>query len=754
MNINIDLLLEDWAYRCKSGYPTKTNPLDISVLKEVLFEHGATADEILEYVKLLSEKPTAKKPPIKQGNSPAAEARKKGLEHYGKGTYGPPKKSEDDETPPTHETVDGKLVPIKKKDSSDTNQDSDSQDVAKNLGGKKTMQVGPEIEAEKKAEKEKSNKQSIKPTPTKLGDVEEENINYVTKALPAKFKPTILKIKNNVNIILSKTSSKEEKLVALQDLLDKSLISINTPGGGNLKLLVNYKNIIGKTGDTGKEQRLKYILMSSKGGSKLNAKTAANAVFAFAKENNIEIPVYGQKAGSAPQMAKSAAIFKKLAIKSAETHDREPDYKVKTQPLPNGHGFSIGSSKFKPLPLINSKTKKTLLEVQTLIVEQYKKDGLDAKQAEKKVKLVEKSVKKYNTSIKAFELAFKEGSFVALYNDSGKIIDQSTPKGRAEAKKAVINIMAEQITPFSKEISDRYKELVGKVDSLSPEEFLKETKQIELESYNNSVTRPAASSLAESITGLIKLNEGSQVYFPFMANFKLADLLALREVTDLNDIKDPSKLAKSAQMLFTSLEKTSIKFGLGGASAAQSKIENSEFNNVDVGPELVELTSKAHKNIFKNYSTTACKQYQTQAHKLIEKYNLKDINLKELDKRIERTITTQMPQFFAKKGAPEQTKAEINTFKERIKTYMLLEQVIEKTHNKFIESQNYGNVSHYITEQDGKAVNIEYKESNGITTLCLMKMKGLFKDGEPSNFASNLINTPVDEVRKKQTEIK
>jgi len=38
--VNIDALLNEWAYRCKKGYPDMDSPSDLRVLNTILHEQG------------------------------------------------------------------------------------------------------------------------------------------------------------------------------------------------------------------------------------------------------------------------------------------------------------------------------------------------------------------------------------------------------------------------------------------------------------------------------------------------------------------------------------------------------------------------------------------------------------------------------------------------------------------------------------------------------------------------------------------
>ena len=48
--VNIDALLNEWAYRCEKGYPDMDSPSDLRVLNTILKEQGISLPEFQEQV--------------------------------------------------------------------------------------------------------------------------------------------------------------------------------------------------------------------------------------------------------------------------------------------------------------------------------------------------------------------------------------------------------------------------------------------------------------------------------------------------------------------------------------------------------------------------------------------------------------------------------------------------------------------------------------------------------------------------------
>jgi len=59
--VNIDALLNEWAYRCEKGYPDMDSPSDLRILKSVLKEQGITLPEFQEQVIVEQEEGPSKK---------------------------------------------------------------------------------------------------------------------------------------------------------------------------------------------------------------------------------------------------------------------------------------------------------------------------------------------------------------------------------------------------------------------------------------------------------------------------------------------------------------------------------------------------------------------------------------------------------------------------------------------------------------------------------------------------------------------
>ena len=58
--VNIDNLVNEWAYRCKKGYPDMDSPSDLRVLKSILKEQGISLSQFQEQEEKEEEGPSKK----------------------------------------------------------------------------------------------------------------------------------------------------------------------------------------------------------------------------------------------------------------------------------------------------------------------------------------------------------------------------------------------------------------------------------------------------------------------------------------------------------------------------------------------------------------------------------------------------------------------------------------------------------------------------------------------------------------------
>lgn len=147
------------------------------------------------------------------------------------------------------------------------------------------------------------------------------------------------------------------------------------------------------------------------------------------------------------------------------------------------------------------------------------------------------------------------------------------------------------------------RELMEDIKALSsiedPKEFEAASIKV-IEKMNNiDSVRKGSSDLAESMVYLTMLKKGQPVYLPASANFKVSDIVAFPDLSDLdpNDADYADKLASNMKYV-VNLETqggVSIKKDGGAASAARAKLENTMFKNKETQGKLVELVDNYEK---------------------------------------------------------------------------------------------------------------------------------------------------------------
>jgi len=177
-----------------------------------------------------------------------------------------------------------------------------------------------------------------------------------------------------------------------------------------------------------------------------------------------------------------------------------------------------------------------------------------------------------------------------------------------EGRKQVVEEYPQKIAKvFAEKLGDNptkaEKELMEDIKALSsiedPKEFEKASIKI-IEKMNNiDSIRKGSSDLAESMVYMTMLKKGYPVYLPASANFKVSDIVAFPDLSDLdpNDKDYTNKLASNMKYV-VNLETqggVSIKKDGGAASAARAKLENTMFKNKETQGKLVELVDNYEK---------------------------------------------------------------------------------------------------------------------------------------------------------------
>lgn len=112
--------------------------------------------------------------------------------------------------------------------------------------------------------------------------------------------------------------------------------------------------------------------------------------------------------------------------------------------------------------------------------------------------------------------------------------------------------------------------------------------------------------LAETLSYMRHLNRGSVAYLPSAGNFPLGDVLTFPDTENQPDFENdsPEDIASKMKAIFISVDNRSIKKGEGGASSTHTKVELTEFVDMDkipakeVAKDQAWLSDKGYDQIF------------------------------------------------------------------------------------------------------------------------------------------------------------
>jgi hypothetical protein len=544
-----------------------------------------------------------------------------------------------------------------------------------------------------------------------------------TKIKP-KNKELYSKLKSNIDIISNPKSSDDAKAKAVDTLIKHDLIRANSEGGGANKVYLNV-NALGL--DKNHEKLLS-------GGKAINPKAnhIVNSIINTADASGLEIPGrrgVGKKTHTPAKIAERAA--KRLgppATASKEISITKKEGSVK-----------IGDTEYKSVKEPDEATKKKILA-------SYKERGIKDPEAEYKLYL--KSIKKQNDFIKNADKYFgdKNPPVIAWYEvgtKPPKSISQKDQAGKNKMKEAILFELSDSLKAADKSTSDKLLKLSKEAGKLKKEDFDKQLEETFAALIDSKETRAGAPDMAEMITALQKLNDGYEVYIPSASNFKLGDVIAIKNVDSITSKTSAKDIATASQAIYSSLDLASVKYELGGASSSGGKIENTTYTDPSAGKALSDILSmydKLWKN--ENASASSINSVKSQLNSYITKYKLNDKKIKEeAKKKAEASIKTSTKAWTEQKLDNK----EQNLLKLKWEAYCLAGVIMEKMYNKYTDIQNFGNISYRPKTKAGKTGSIETSETNGVTSMCRLQFdhSQVSKNGTPNNtFPTRMHNMP------------
>lgn len=537
-------------------------------------------------------------------------------------------------------------------------------------------------------------------------------------------KPLYSKLKSNIDIISNPNSSDNDKTKAVDDLINNDIIRANSEGGGANKIYINYKAL-------GLDKSHEKILS---GGKAINPKSnhIVNTIINTADASGSEISGrrgVGKKTHTPGKIAERAA--KRLGPPAEATKE--------IAIVKKSGSVKIGDTEYKSVKVPDEAGKKKIMA-------SYKERGIKDPEAEYQLYL--KSIKKQNDFIANADKYFgdKNPPVISWYEvgkKPAKLISQKDDEGKKKMKEAILFELSDSLKAADKASADKLLKLSKDSSKLSKEEFDKQLEETFAALIDSKETRVGVPDMAELVTALQKLNDGYEVYIPSASNFKLGDVIAIKNVDSITSKSSAADISKSSQAIYSSLDLASVKYELGGASSSGGKIENTTYKDAAAGKALADILSMYYK-IWKDPKATSASinNVKSQINSYITKFKLNDKAIKtESKKKSDAAIKTSTKSWTEQK-LDSKTQS---LLKIKWEVYCLAGVVMEKTYNKYTDIQNYGNISYKPKTKAGKTGSIETSETNGVTSLCRLQFdhSQVSKLGTPNNtFPTRMHNMP------------
>jgi len=708
----INDVVEKVSYKTSNGMVDVKDPYHLFLLKE---EFEKLLDPDLVHAALY-EADTDKEPPLDDAEQ---EKRKKmGLVWKGKG-YG--KENEDGIT---HKNDGGKLVAIEKEKEKQKNdpQKLTAKDFTTKTGEQDPEQKGPQPGEEHHGAKMPTPEQTKKDTDNKTQKAKEK----VDKMPDGPEKENAKKVLDMLSRFAN-AKTKEEKIAVLQEMQASGLIQRNDRGSGTKKIYFS--------GDTGLHYK------------EFGQDTALHREIAILDEEQFE------ETGQGLLNTKDQANYGKKKMAPMNLFDgQEKEVSVKQN---DDGSVQIGDDpgttlKTLPDPNEDDNADKKLRE---RIDEAYTKDGALNKEEYEKAKM---AIKRHNLLVKEIEKVIAAGGGSLKCTDPIPGVQPDTQENRDKIKSKtgenVANRLEElsggNLTGAQKKIIDRLNKL--KSPPLSQEEYETELMSLATAIQNDIDFSTGYADLAETLSYMRHLNRGSVAYLPSAGNFPLGDVLTFPDTENQPDFENdsPEDIASKMKAIFISVDNRSIKKGEGGASSTHTKVELTEFVDMDkipakeVAKDQAWLSDKGYDQIFgvrgekeptKEEVNTAHDEVKKQA----EKYGVDVTSNEHIEQRRKRVDSSidKVKRDRKKANKPDLTSEEESLMRKKHEAYYDLGKVQADVYNRQLDQ---GAVQLYTNEvwKEDKDGNATTSETDGMDCKAYIKFEfaaGWLKSGKPNN---------------------
>lgn len=411
------------------------------------------------------------------------------------------------------------------------------------------------------------------------------------------------------------------------------------------------------------------------------------------------------------------------------------------------------------------------------IDEAYTKDGVLDEKAYKKAK---RAIKRHNRLVEEVEKVIAAGGGSLKCIDPIPGVQPDTPENRDKLKNKTADRIADRLEELAgANLSESQKKILKRLRNLKSPPLSQEEYEAELMSIATVIQKDLDFStgyadLVETLSYMRHLNRGSVAYLPSAGNFPLGDVLTFPNNESQPDLENdsPEDIATKMQAIHISVDNRSIKKGEGGASSTHTKVDLTEFVDMEINGNAIPaeevkedqkyLSDKGYDEIFgvrgnqkkgiKPHTSTP-EEVETAHDKIrdqADKYDVditSDAHLAARKKRVDSSID-KIKRDREKAKLPALTPEEEAFLRKKHEAYYDLGKVQSEVYNRQLDAgatQLYTNEV-WAEDDNGNAIT---HETDGIECKAYLKFEysaGWLTSGKPNNKApSRFHNKKRDE---------
>jgi len=404
----------------------------------------------------------------------------------------------------------------------------------------------------------------------------------------------------------------------------------------------------------------------------------------------------------------------------------------------------------------------------------------------KKIKVLDKStilseimveLKKKNPNTSVDQLDKQANRITTIINRHNKTIDMLASSGILEY---ITDPEHSDLSPLDpkninhyqqlagKKISSKIQELLGsefdnshkvvaqrinKLGTLKNDAFDKELNDVMKLIDSDEQLKAGTADLIESLSYMRQLSKGYTCVMPTAANFAIADILTLNPNVNYDKLSSTNikidDLLDAINLIDVTYDATSIKSGVGGASASPTKIDASSFAPKPPITEQ-EIKDDMHKMINMSFifnDKTDQIKSRNEYIKLAKKY---DYNVDKTTLAGIQSDANKYVDLIMKRNPTLDSKK----LREQWTNYILTGRAFEYMYNDNLKSQTFTNESWKVSKKDG----LQIHRTDGVDKLGFLKFEysvGFSPTGRPTNsHPTRFENMTRDEYNAKKLKKK